>query len=289
MAAPAVGRPHTGSGTVTTAARANGVQGFLGSVTGIRLVTIVVLVLLWEALAHSGLFYKDVIPSIWKIVYALIQELTDAGFYNDLGYTLAEHAVGFTVGSAIAIVAGIAIGGNPFVRRMAEPYLNALGSTPKVIFLPILFLVFGTGIESKMAKGAVSAFFPVIFATILGMVLVRPVHKRVGLSFAISRWQMATKIYLPSMISPLMTGLKLAMAITVTGVLVAELKYASAGIGYRLSNYYDEFQIAPLYALIIVCFALAAFAHIGMSALQRRFTRHETLDEATRERLQTQR
>jgi ABC-type nitrate/sulfonate/bicarbonate transport system permease component len=259
------------------------------SVGAIRAITIVVALAIWETLAHSGLFYKDVIPSSWKIVYALFEELISAGFYHDLGITLSEHVVGFVSGSALAIAAGIALGSSPYIRRACEPYLNALGSTPKIIFLPILFLVFGTGIESKMAKGALSAFFPVIFATILGMLLINEVHLRVGRSFNISWRHMITKIYVPSMISPLMVGLKLGMAIAVTGVLVAELKFANAGIGYRLSNYYDEFQIAPLYALIIVCFSLAAFAHVGMSAVQRRFTRHESLDAETTEKLQSQR
>lgn len=282
MAAPAVAAVDRAKATRRPRRRPMGVAM-------IRAITIVVAIVIWEALAHSGLFYQDVIPSSWKIAYALYQELISAGFYHDLGITLSEHIVGFVVGSSLAIAAGIALGSNPFLRKACEPYLNALGSTPKIIFLPILFLVFGTGIESKMAKGALSAFFPVIFATVLGMLLINPVHIRVGRSFNVARRYMVTKIYVPSMISPLMVGLKLGMAIAVTGVLVAELKFASAGIGYRLSNYYDEFQIAPLYALIIVCFSLAAFAHVGMSAAQRRFTRHESLDAQTTERLQSQR
>ena len=39
-----------------------------------------------------------------------------------------------------------------FLRRAVEPYINAIGSTPKIIFLPILFLMFGVGIESKIAN-----------------------------------------------------------------------------------------------------------------------------------------
>jgi ABC-type nitrate/sulfonate/bicarbonate transport system permease component len=281
LAAPAV--------AATAEPRARAARRRPLSVGAIRLVTILVAVAIWELLARSGWFYQDVIPSIWKIAYALFEELISAGFWADLGVTLEEHIVGFTAGSALAIAAGIVLGANSFVRRAVSPYLNALGSTPKIVFLPILFLLFGTGIQSKMANGALSAFFPVIFATMLGMVLVNPVHLRVGRSFNISRRQLITKIYIPSMIGPLMIGLKLGMAIAVTGVLVAEIRAANAGIGFRLSNYYDSFQIAPLYALIIVCFSLAAFAHIGMSAVQRRFTRHEGLDAETTERLQSQR
>lgn len=244
----------------------------------IRLLTVAGVLLAWEALAlvgALGILYGDVIPSAWKIGLAVWNEVTAADFYRDLGITFAEHIVGFVVGSAIALALGISMGVNPFFRKALEPYLNAIGSTPKIIFLPILFLIFGTGIDSKMAKGALSAFFPVVFSTALGMVLINPVLLRVGRSFNLNRWQMVAKIYMPAMVNPVITGLRLGMAITVIGVLVAELKFADGGLGYRLGNYYEQFRIAEMYAIILIIFALAALANVGMTRLQRRANRHQ--------------
>ena len=248
------------------------------SVGRIRAVTVVALLLAWEALALLGnleILYSDVIPSSWKIGLAVWNEVAAADFYRDLGITFAEHIVGFVVGSSIAIALGISMGLNPLLRKALEPYLNAIGSTPKIIFLPILFLIFGTGIDSKMAKGALSAFFPVVFSTALGMILINPVLLRVGRSFNLGRWQMAVKIYIPAMVNPVITGLRLGMAITVIGVLVAELKFADGGLGYRLGNYYEQFRIAEMYAIILIIFALAALANVGMTRLQRRANRHQ--------------
>jgi len=238
------------------------------TVTRIRIYTVVAAIVIWEALANAGLFYKDVLPSSVKIIAAIYYELIDPLFYHHLGITLAEHVVGFTAGSLIAIAVGIMLGANPFLRKAVEPYINGIGSTPKIIFLPILFLMFGTGIESKMAKGALSAFFPVVFSTTLGMVLINPVLLRVGRSFNLTRLQMVSKIYLPAMVNPIITGLRLGMAITVIGILVAEIKFSNGGLGFRLSEYYDLFKIAPMYAMIILIFALAAAANVGMTIFQ---------------------
>ena len=134
--------------------------------------------------------------------------------------------------------------------------------------------MFGTGIESKMAKGALSAFFPVVFSTALGMVLINPVLIRVGRSYNLSLRHMVTKIYVPAMVNPIITGLRLGMAITVIGVLVAELKFADGGLGYRLGVYYEQFEIASMYAIILIIFALAAAANVGMTLLQDRANRH---------------
>ncbi len=243
----------------------------------IRIVTIIAIVAAWEIVAylgHIGILYNDVVPSSWKIAVAIYEELASAGFYYDLWITFAEHSVGFVVGSTLAIFVGISMGVNPLLRKALEPYLNAIGSTPKIIFLPILFLMFGTGIESKMAKGALSAFFPVVFTTSLGMILINPVLIRVGKSFNLSHWQMIRKIYMPAMINPVITGLRLGIAITGIGVLVAELKFADAGLGYRLGIHYEQYKIAPMYAIIILIFALAAGANVGMTKLQNRVNRH---------------
>lgn len=256
--------------------------GVIGTVSGvrprvtvntIRITTVVVLLVLWEVLAavgRSGLLYKDVVPSSIQIGLAIIHEIFDPAFYHHLGITLAEHVVGFTIGSTIAVAVGIAMGANPFFRKMIEPYLNGIGSTPKIIFLPILFLLFGTGIESKMAKGALSAFFPVVFSTTLGMMLISPVLLRVGQTFSLTRRQMVSKIYMPSMVNPIITGLRLGMAIAVIGILVAEIKFSNGGLGYRIAEYYDQFAIASMYALIIIIFALAAAANVAMTVLQDR-------------------
>ena len=253
------------------------VPSMVGSVRRIRLFTALGLVFAWEIIATLGtvgVLYNDVVPHIWNIVIAIYEELISAGFYRDLGITFAEHVVGFIVGSIIAIFVGIWMGTSPLVRGALEPYLNAIGSTPKIIFLPILFLMFGTGIESKMAKGSLSAFFPVVFTTTLGMVLINPVLIRVGKTFNLNKWQMITKVYMPAMVNPVITGLRLGMAITVIGVLVAELKFADGGLGYRLGIYYEQFRIAPMYAIILLIFALAAAANVGMTRLQDRVNRH---------------
>ena len=250
---------------------------FDGRVSRIRLLTCVGLIALWEVVAtlgSYGILYNDVVPHIWHIVIAVFYELISASFYRDFGMTFAAHSVGFISGASIAVLVGIWLGTSKLIREAMLPYLNAIGSTPKIIFLPIIFLMFGVGIESKMAKGAMSAFFPVVFTTTLGMILINPVLIRVGRTFNLNKWQMITKIYMPAMVNPVITGFRLGVAITVIGVLVAELKFADGGLGYRLGIYYEQFQIAPMYAVIVLIFALAAAANSGMTKLQDRVNRH---------------
>jgi ABC-type nitrate/sulfonate/bicarbonate transport system permease component len=241
----------------------------------IKLLTILVLIGLWEGLSRSGLFYTGVLPSAWMVVQAIADELADSGFYYDLGITMLEASVGFVAGAIIALLFAVVLGTNSYIRKMIEPYIIAIGGTPKIIFLPILFLVFGLGIESKMAKAAVSAFFPIVLSATSGIVQIPPVMLRVGRSFDLSRWQMLTKIYLPAVTNPLLTGLRLGVAMAIIGVLSAEISYANAGLGYRLIRDADQFRISSLYAVIVLIFTVSATINFGIIRLQQQLNRHE--------------
>jgi ABC-type nitrate/sulfonate/bicarbonate transport system permease component len=122
-----------------------------------------------------------------------------------------------------------------------------------------------------MAKGALSAFFPVVVSTTAGMRSINLVFLRVGRSFRLSRWQMIGKIYLPAMVRPVVTGLRLGLGVGIIGVLVAEIKYAQGGLGYLTITYYNQFNIAHMYAMLVIIFGLAVMANLGMTRLTERF------------------
>jgi ABC-type nitrate/sulfonate/bicarbonate transport system permease component len=256
-------------------APANPRNGLARRVLWIQVLTILALLMVWELLSRSGLFYEGVLPSTALIMRAIGSELADVGFYRDLGITMAETAVGFIYGSVIAISVGVWLGLSRYVRKMMEPYIVALGGTPKIIFLPILFLIFGLGFEAKVAKGAMSAFFPVVLSATSGFLQIPPVLLRVADSFNLTLRQKVWKIYLPAMSNPLMTGIRLGMAMAIIGVLAAEITSGSAGLGFRLIRSADQFRVPSVYAVTILIFAISSMINIAISTLQARMNRHE--------------
>ena len=237
----------------------------------VRALTVAITLVAWELLARSGWFYRDVVPSIVRVLAAIAREVMRRELYWHAGVTFAEVSVGFVAGALVGVGLGILFGARRFLGRAVDPYINAIGSTPKVVFLPILFLMFGVGIESKMAKGALSTFFPVVVSTTAGMLAINHVWLRVGRSFRLTPWQMVAKVYLPAMVRPVVTGMRLGLGVGIIGVLVAEIKYANAGVGFLAIQYYTQFRIDQMYAMLIIIFVLAALANVGMSRLTGRF------------------
>jgi NitT/TauT family transport system permease protein len=236
---------------------------FASPVMLVRAAIIFGVLLIWEAVAASGLLYRDVVPSMFVIGRALIELLADPTYYRHLGVTAGEIATALGVGGTAGLAVGIALGGSRFLGRAFEPYLYYLGPTPKIIFFPVMIMWFGVGPGSKVAMGTISCFFPVALSAAAGMRAIDPVLIRVGRSFRARLWQMVAKIYLPAMRFSVVNGVRLGLGVAIIGTLLAETKISNQGVGFLIINAYWTFNMPRLYALLIVLFVLS----IGVNAL----------------------
>jgi len=211
----------------------------------------------WEAMSRSGLFYGEVVPSLLKIGASLGKLLVDPVFYRNLQVTTLETMLALAIGAGAGITTGIVLGANRFLMRAFEPYVYYLSPTPRIILFPVMIMWFGVGPASKIALGALSAFFAIALSTAAGMRQIDPILIRVGRSFRANIWQMAMKIYLPAMRVPILNGLRLGMGTAIITVLLGETKLSNQGLGYLIMQIYTRFDMPGLYALLITIFVIA--------------------------------
>src|SRR5262245_10845119 len=250
---------------IAPAGVANRVQDWMRGhpVTALRVVIVITVLLCWEALAQSGLLYRDVVPSLLRIGLALYQTLTDPTFYFHLFTTFYEIGVAMAIGGLSGLAVGIALGGSKLMQRAYEPFLYYLGPCPKIIFFPLMIMWFGVGSGSKIAMGAISCFFPIALNAAGGMREIDKVLIRVGRSFRANTWQMVIKIYMPAMRHPIINGVRLGLGLCLIGTLLAETKMSNRGIGFLVIQAYTLFDMPLMYSLLIVLFVIA----IGANAL----------------------
>jgi ABC-type nitrate/sulfonate/bicarbonate transport system permease component len=202
-----------------------------------------------------------VVPSSFKVIAALGALLASPDLYYNLALTFGELLISLAIGVTSGIAVGLALGAGRFAGKAFEPYLHYLAPTPKIVFLPILLVLFGVGPGSKIAMGALSCFFPMALSVATGVREVDAVLLRVGRSFNLSLSQMIRKIYLPSLVLPIATGLKLGLGVAIIGCLLAEIKMSNRGLGFLLMQYYAQFRIPYVYAVLLIAFAIAALGN----------------------------
>jgi ABC-type nitrate/sulfonate/bicarbonate transport system permease component len=235
--------------------------------TQIRLLTLILVLALWEAVARSGLLYQDVVPSVFKIGKAFWLLLIDPITWRHFAVSAWEIGAGLAIGYVLGILFGLAAGTRRFFGAAVAPYVDGIATAPKIVFLPIVMLLVGTGIGSKLALGALSAFFPVAINMAASVRHINPTFVRVGQSFRLSRWQMATRIYLPALRPSLVTSLRLGFGLAVVGVLLAEIKLSNAGLGFLANEHYSHYRVPDLYAVLVLVFIVA----VGLNSLMGRF------------------
>jgi len=270
------------TGTVTAAARQGG-PATKSQVRMLRIALIVGIIAIWEAIAASGLLFRDVVPSLVTIGQALIKILTHPDFaleigsttmmipefYRHLWVTVTEVATALVIGGFAGLAVGLALGANPFLSGAFERFMYYLGPTPKIIFFPLMIMWFGVGPGSKIAMGTISCFFPIVLSAASGVRQIDKVLIRVGRSFRVNTWQMVIKIYLPAMREPIINGVRLGLGVAVIGTLLAETKLSNRGVGFLIINAYSTFDMPRMYALLILLFIVA----IGANALVGRASR----------------
>jgi ABC-type nitrate/sulfonate/bicarbonate transport system permease component len=239
----------------------------------LRVVSLVLFLGFWEALSRSGLVLDTVLPPASEVVVQGIQLFQMPTIWKDAYASVYEIVVGLAIGGMFGVLGGCLVGSSCYLSKLFEPIFFYLASVPKIILLPIFVLFLGIGLGSKIGMSAVSAFFPIIVNTALAIREVKPIYVRVGRTFGASRLQLYRSVFAPSVLGPVLSGIRLGLGVAITGALLAETKVAQFGLGFRAIELYSQLRIAEMYALLILVFVCAAAVNLLLGYFISRTTR----------------
>jgi ABC-type nitrate/sulfonate/bicarbonate transport system permease component len=239
----------------------------------IRLLLIVLLIAVWEFYARfistSSLIAgpSDVVMALWPKV------IGDPRVLTAVGVTLAELVVAFVLSVVFGMLFGIFIGLTDIGRRSLYPIVLLLYGIPQAILLPLFVLMFGIGPATKIAFGFSHGIFPIIVTTIAGMRNVSPLLMNGALAMGATRAQQVRYVIFPHMVTTVFAGLRLAMTLTLLGVILAEIFVSQGGIGYFTLLYSETFNPAALMALVLTLALMAIALNEMVRAIEARFSR----------------
>ena len=197
----------------------------------------------------------------------------NADIYEHLGVTLLETVLAFAIGTALGLVFGLWLALSPFAGAIADPYIKALNSMPRVILAPIFAVWFGLGIASKVALGVTLVFFIVFFNVYQGVKEVSPVVLANARMLGASQRQLLRHVYLPSATSWVFSSLHTSVGLAFVGAVVGEYLGSSRGVGYLILQAEGAFDINTVMAGILVLTAFALALDAGVGRIERRLMR----------------
>jgi ABC-type nitrate/sulfonate/bicarbonate transport system permease component len=234
------------------------------------LIGLVVFAGLLELLPRTGLVSDRFFPPFSTMIGALVDEAGTQAFWTATGETLKGWGLGLLIALVAGIVLGLVIGGNDLVRRFTSSTIEFLRPVPSVALIPLAVLVFGLGLESTLLLVVYAAFWQVLIQVIYGVQDVDPVALETARSYQLGRWARLRYLVWPTALPYVMTGLRLAAAVSLILAITAELIIGSPGLGHEIALAQSSNAVPTVYALVIFTGLLGVLVNVLARALERR-------------------
>ena len=234
----------------------------------VRWLILVALLAFWELMPSTKLIPELFLPSLSKTLTVLWSDRHD--YLAALGVTLYEVAVAMLFACGGGILVGALVGGLALLRTLLLPVFSSLYAVPIVILYPIFTAWLGVGSESKIAFAAAYGFFPVMLSTAAGIRTIDPQYILAARSMGATRVQQITRVVIPASIPTVLTGLRLGGALTIIGVVVAEMLTSAAGIGYLVTRYRTILDSPRVFAGILTILCLSVLFDVLARMIERR-------------------
>lgn len=163
-----------------------------------------------------------------------------------------EFLGGFGLAAFVGILLGAILATSRPLKTLFEPWVSMLYATPVIALGPLFVLALGIGVGSKIAIIFLTAVFPILINTIVGLSNTDRHLIEVGRAFGATNRQLFQKVRLPAATPFVIAGLRLGVARALVGVVVAELFGARAGLGFMILSSTQNFDTAALYVGVLV-------------------------------------
>ena len=182
----------------------------------------------------------------------LAEWLAKGTLYVHVLTTLAEMLAGLAIGIVLGAVCGILLGMSRLVATVLRPVIFAVYSVPLVSIAPLLIMIFGIDMLTKIVLVATVVFFLVLFNTMKGVDLVDQDMIDVLRIMGAEWHESFRKVLLPGCMVWILGGVKVALPYALVAATVGEMMAARRGLGLLLSEAGQKFDVTAIYAILLI-------------------------------------
>ncbi|MGO1769055.1 MAG: ABC transporter permease [Microbacterium sp.] len=173
-------------------------------------------------------------------------------FANDVLPSLGRFAVGTLLAIVLGVVVGLGVGLNRSLRAYTEPVFEFFRALPPPVLIPILALIMGASDAMRISVIVLGAIWPVLLNTIEGVRAADAVQTETSRSFGITGWNRIRYQVLPSASPQIMAGIRQSLPVGIILMVIGEMLYSTAGLGYSITQFQRQFAVAPMWSGILM-------------------------------------
>jgi len=188
---------------------------------------------------------------------------------NHAAVTIKEVVVGFALAFWVGVVLAVAIAYSRLLERTVYPFVIASQTIPIIAIAPLLLIWLGYGLSPKVIVVALISFFPIVVNMVDGLKAVDSDMVAMMRTLGASRWQIFTKLQVPSSLPFLFSGTKVGIAVSVIGAVIGEWVGGRAGLGYLMTISVPYFLTARVFAAVFILSLMGIALFLAVTILER--------------------
>lgn len=200
------------------------------------LLLIILIFIVWNAMADAGLLNPVIMPSPSKIVKTAWKLLSNGSLLENALFSLGRVLQGYFLAAALGIVLGILIGLSRHLEYLTQFLIQIIKPIPPIAWIPLVILWFGIGESGKVFLIFLGGFFTILTNVVDGIrqtdvklievsrVMETPFLKRIF------------RLVIPGAAPNIFTGLRTGLSSCWMCVVAAELVSSTTGLGYLIMN-----------------------------------------------------
>ena len=247
-----------------------------------RVFSIVLVLVVWEMLARSGKYTPYQLPALTAVLGRIWDDAVSGDLAINTALTLYRALVSFAICAVLGVAIGTAMSRNKIANWFFDPIVSVGFPMPKIAFLPVVILWLGVYDVSKITIIVIDAIFPVIAATVIGIQAVERELIWSARNMGATNREVLTQIIFPAALPQIMTGLQVALPLTLIVAVVAEMLMGGYGLGGAMMTASRFANSVGVFAGIVEIALIGYVMVKSMSMIRRRLLIwHQEANEPT--------
>lgn len=231
------------------------------------LLSVLILVGAWQGLA--AWLDTPAIPLPAAVVAAAARE-SGGSLPGHLVVSTFRVLSSLAIALAAAVPLGLVLGRKPWLGNLAAPLVYLTYPVPKIVFLPVFFILLGLGDLSKIALISLIVFYQILVTTWDAARGVNPAMVDSVTSLGAGEWDLYRHVFLPAVLPEVFTALRIATGTAIAVLFISETYATRQGLGYYLLDAWSVAAYPEMYAGILAMGLLGWCLYVAVEFLERR-------------------
>ena len=170
----------------------------------------------------------------------------------------------------LGVIIAVILWWSPFISKVSEPFLVVLNSLPKVALGPIIIIWVGAGMPAIIVMALLISLIVSILNILNGLINTEEEKIKMAKTLNASKWQILTKIVLPSNFKTISNTLKVNIGLSLVGVISGEFLVSKGGLGYLIVYGGQVFKLDLVMTSVIILGIVAALMYEGVELLEKK-------------------